>query len=110
MRFAVCVCCFFFVKQKTAYEMRISDWSSDVCSSDLLDLVLVGEAAQPPVAKLLDFGKYRFELQQQTKEARKRSRQQEMKSIKFRVKIDDHDYETKEIGRASGRERVCQSV
>src|SRR3546814_2253830 len=28
-------CCFFFVKQKTAYEMRISDWSSDVCSSDL---------------------------------------------------------------------------
>src|SRR5690554_2064574 len=60
-----------------------------------LDLVLVGEQAQPPVAKLMDYGKYRFELQQQTKEARKRSRQQEMKSIKFRVKIDDHDYETK---------------
>ena len=60
-----------------------------------LDLVLVGEAAQPPVAKLLDYGKYRFELQQQAKEARKRSRQQEMKSIKFRVKIDKHDYETK---------------
>src|SRR3546814_3204856 len=33
---------FFFFKQKTAYEMRISDWSSDVCSSDLLDLVLAG--------------------------------------------------------------------
>src|SRR3546814_17816420 len=31
----VCVCIFFFFKQKTAYEMRISDWSSDVCSSDL---------------------------------------------------------------------------
>src|SRR3546814_6970909 len=31
----VCVCLFFFFKQKTAYEMRISDWSSDVCSSDL---------------------------------------------------------------------------
>src|SRR3546814_14140232 len=31
----VCVCVFFFFKQKTAYEMRISDWSSDVCSSDL---------------------------------------------------------------------------
>src|SRR3546814_20092147 len=30
-----CLCCFFFFKQKTAYEMRISDWSSDVCSSDL---------------------------------------------------------------------------
>src|SRR3546814_1093642 len=40
-----CICCchvvlFFFFKQKTAYEMRISDWSSDVCSSDLSDLVI----------------------------------------------------------------------
>src|SRR3546814_8342674 len=32
----MCLFCFFFFKQKTAYEMRISDWSSDVCSSDLL--------------------------------------------------------------------------
>src|SRR3546814_13463648 len=36
-------CFFFFFKQKTAYEMRISDWSSDVCSSDLLDHVLGGQ-------------------------------------------------------------------
>src|SRR3546814_19656145 len=36
--FILCyVCCFFFCKQKTAYEMRISDWSSDVCSSDLIN-------------------------------------------------------------------------
>src|SRR3546814_4081197 len=34
--FYVCCCLFFFFKQKTAYEMRISDWSSDVCSSDLI--------------------------------------------------------------------------
>src|SRR3546814_9420728 len=34
----VYVCCFFFFKQKTSYEMRISDWSSDVCSSDLRTL------------------------------------------------------------------------
>src|SRR3546814_18399755 len=33
------LCCFFFFKQKTAYEMRISDWSSDVCSSDLAENV-----------------------------------------------------------------------
>src|SRR3546814_5469067 len=32
------MCCFFFFKQKTAYEMRISDWSSDVCSSDLVQM------------------------------------------------------------------------
>src|SRR3546814_8921367 len=38
--FAVCVC-FVFFKQKTAYEMRISDWSSDVCSSDLRNLALI---------------------------------------------------------------------
>src|SRR3546814_2984854 len=35
--FFVLIICFFFFKQKTAYEMRISDWSSDVCSSDLLE-------------------------------------------------------------------------
>src|SRR3546814_19314641 len=39
-------CCFFFFKQKTAYEMRISDWSSDVCSSDLQD-DCAGQAVEP---------------------------------------------------------------
>src|SRR3546814_9578354 len=41
----VCVVLFFFFKQKTAYEMRISDWSSDVCSSDLPTQHLLGFAA-----------------------------------------------------------------
>ena len=50
-----------------------------------LDLVLVGENAQPPVARLLDYGKYRYELQQQAKEARKRSRQHEMKAIRDQI-------------------------
>src|SRR3546814_5187009 len=39
--------CFFFFKQKTAYEMRISDWSSDVCSSDLLAIFLADMYARP---------------------------------------------------------------
>ncbi len=56
---------------------------------------MVGESAQPPVVRMMDYGKYRYEMQQQAKEARKRSRQQEMKAIKFRVKIDEHDYNTK---------------
>lgn len=56
---------------------------------------MVGENARPPVAKLLDYGKFRYEQQQQAKEQRKRSRQQELKSIKFRIKIDEHDYNTK---------------
>src|SRR3546814_8726064 len=38
---------FFFFKQKTAYEMRISDWSSDVCSSDLQDLAAIEQVHQP---------------------------------------------------------------
>lgn len=66
-----------------------------IARDEELDLVLVGESAQPPVARLMDYGKYRYELQQEQKEARKRSRQQEMKAIKFRVKIEEHDYNTK---------------
>src|SRR3546814_9635552 len=42
------VCCYFFFKQKTAYELRISDWSSDVCSSDLPEL-LSGPGHRTPV-------------------------------------------------------------
>src|SRR3546814_8975087 len=51
MFFRLVVICFFFFKQKTAYEMRISDWSSDVCSSDLLErsLVLRNERADRAV-------------------------------------------------------------
>src|SRR3546814_12634461 len=45
------VCCFFFFKQKTAYEMRISDWSSDVCSSDLLAQPDLGALAQRDVGE-----------------------------------------------------------
>src|SRR3546814_10520803 len=44
-----CCFCFFFFKQKTAYEMRISDWSSDVCSSDLEPALLVTVNASPSV-------------------------------------------------------------
>src|SRR3546814_2672921 len=40
----MCLLCFFFFKQKTAYEMRISDWSSDVCSSDLPRSVIPAKA------------------------------------------------------------------
>src|SRR3546814_10467519 len=51
---SICCCvscgyeCVFFFKQKTAYEMRISDWSSDVCSSDLADPHAVNAAHRPP--------------------------------------------------------------
>src|SRR3546814_4393208 len=56
-----CVLVFFFFKQKTAYEMRISDWSSDVCSSDLdRELTVSGmirhHATVAPMAQAVDFG------------------------------------------------------
>ncbi len=60
-----------------------------------LDLVMVGESADPPVAKIMDYGKFRYEEQQKKKEARKRSRSQDLKSIKFRIKVGDHDFNTK---------------
>ena len=60
-----------------------------------LDLVMVSPQAVPPVCKLMDYGRFRFEQQQNEKETRKRARSQEVKSIKFRVKIDDNDFKTK---------------
>src|SRR3546814_10433854 len=99
----VCTCAvFFFFKQKTAYEMRISDWSSDVCSSDLLPgstvnvlsidggIVLdgyVGTATESADAQLLAT---RFVAEGET--------------VINRLRV------TEQIGRASCRERVCQYV
>ncbi|BAW01283.1 translation initiation factor IF-3 [Thermus thermophilus] len=60
-----------------------------------LDLVLVGPNADPPVARIMDYSKWRYEQQVAEKEARKKAKRTEVKSIKFRVKIDEHDYQTK---------------
>src|SRR3546814_9736020 len=88
--------CFFFFKQKTAYEMRISDWSSDVCSSDLIE----------PVPKI-------------SSDRINRAREWPPTLCEdepvFAVFAKLHDsslsgVEDMEIGRASCRERVCQYV
>ncbi len=60
-----------------------------------LDLVLIVPNAQPPVAKILDFGKYRFEIQKKDKESKKKQKRTELKQMKFRPKIDGNDYQTK---------------
>lgn len=60
-----------------------------------LDLVLVSPNAVPPVARLLDFAKWKYEQQVAEKEARKKAKRTEVKSIKLRPKIDVHDYTTK---------------
>src|ERR1700742_3804731 len=60
-----------------------------------LDLVEVAAQADPPVAKVMDYGKYRYELEQKAKAARKNQTQINVKEIKLRPKIGVHDYETK---------------
>ena len=60
-----------------------------------LDLVEVAAQADPPVARVMDYGKYRYEQEQKAKLARKHQQQINIKEIKFRPKIGIHDYETK---------------
>ena len=60
-----------------------------------LDLVEVAPAANPPVCRIMDYGKYKYERDIRQKEARKKQSRIEVKEIKFRPKIDPHDYETK---------------
>ena len=60
-----------------------------------LDLVEVSPDADPPVAKILDYGKYKFQEQKKQAEARKKQKIVEIKEIKMRPSIDDHDYDVK---------------
>lgn len=60
-----------------------------------LDLVEVAPNAKPPVCRIMDFGKYRFEQNKKLKEAKKKQKNIVVKEIKFRPKIDNHDFMTK---------------
>src|SRR3546814_2794315 len=82
----------FLIKQKTSYEMRISDWSSDVCSSDL---------PQPPAPQPRERRVLQHELHLE---------QRHTARIARRIQGADQSFEGHKIGRASCRERVCQYV
>ena len=60
-----------------------------------LDLVEVAPTAKPPVCKLMDYGKFKYEAAQKARNARRNQVNSQLKEIRFRLKIDDHDYETK---------------
>ena len=60
-----------------------------------LDLVLISPNQEPPVAKILNYGKYRYELEKKAKEAKKKQKSVEIKEIKVRYKIDTHDYQVR---------------
>src|SRR3546814_1913104 len=95
----VSICCgmvYFFFKQKTAYEMRISDWSSDVCSSDLANLLR---------KNLRSFKRWR------EREGVSCYRVYDADLPEYAAAIDVYgEAEGEKIGRASCRERVCQYV
>jgi len=60
-----------------------------------MDLVLVAPNAKPPVARIMDYGKYRFEQQKREKEARKNQKVINVKEVRFSPTIDEHDFNTK---------------
>ena len=60
-----------------------------------LDLVLVSEKADPPVCRVMDYGKYKFEQEKRAREARKKQHNVEVKEVKMRYKIDEHDYQVR---------------
>jgi len=66
-----------------------------IASDAGLDLVEISPNADPPVCKILDFGKFKYEEQKKKNEARKKQKIIEIKEIKLRPSIDDHDYDVK---------------
>lgn len=66
-----------------------------LAESSTLDLVKIAPQATPPVVKIMDYGKYRFEQAKREKEARKNQKVTEIKEIRLSLNIDTHDFETK---------------
>src|SRR3546814_9132356 len=93
-----CVSVCFFFKQKTAYEMRISDWSSDVCSSDLMDRT---GKAQALVVKFLE---------QRQILAQRIAVLHRLEGDQLALLVQPHRVGCGQIGRAWCRERVCPYV
>lgn len=60
-----------------------------------LDLVNVAPQAKPPVCRIMDYGKFRYEMQKKEKEARKNQKVVDIKEVWFRANIEEHDYQTK---------------
>jgi len=60
-----------------------------------LDLVLVSDKADPPVCRIMDYGKFKFEQEKKAREAKKKQHNAEVKEVKMRYKIDDHDYDVR---------------
>jgi translation initiation factor IF-3 len=60
-----------------------------------LDLVEISPTAQPPVCRIMDYGKFLYQQEKKDREAKKHQKTITVKEVKFRINVDDHDYETK---------------
>src|SRR3546814_4158683 len=104
--------CFFFFKQKTAYEMRISDWSSDVCSSDLMGAASTQNASGiVPWLNAIDFP-YMFQSNGQLYNFFFNPKSEKLfrKVYRDKYRMEMLWGLCEKIGRASCRERVCKYV
>ena len=73
---------------KTGEALRLSnEWG--------LDLVEISPTAKPPLCRIMDFGKYKYDKEKKKKEQKKHQVQTKLKEVKFRVNVGDHDFETK---------------
>ena len=79
----------------TQIGIKSTEEAREYAYSKGLDLVEVAAGADPPVCRVMDYGKYRYEQEQKAKQARKHQQTINVKEIKFRPKIGVHDYETK---------------
>jgi translation initiation factor IF-3 len=71
------------------------DKALEMAANAGMDLVEVSPNAEPPVCKVLDYGKFRYEQQKKAQEAKKKQKVVELKELKLRPNIEDHDYNTK---------------
>lgn len=71
------------------------DRAVEIAEEQGLDLVEVAPMARPPVCRIMDYGKFRYEEQRQAREARKKQHQVQLKEVKMRPGIEDHDYQFK---------------
>ena len=93
--------------------IKSTDEAREYAYSRNLDLVEVAAQADPPVARVMDYGKYRYEQEQKAKVARKHQSQINVKEIKLRPKIGIHDYETKKghvVRFLNGRAKVKVTI
>ena len=91
----VCHCKMYRCRRRAVGCLKSIDEALEKAAQAGLDLVELQPNAEPPVCKILDYGKFKYQAQKRANEARKKQKVIEVKEIKLRPNIDDHDYQVK---------------